>query len=51
MMAITENMFPKICYFVGNVDGNQAGTVIVFTKCFISTTYALNGRKVMTWIL
>lgn len=39
MMAITENMFPKICYFVGNVDGNQAGTIIEFATYCMSVCY------------
>jgi hypothetical protein len=51
MMAITENMFPKICYFVGNVDGNQAGTASVFVSNCNTIVCGLNGRKVMAWIL
>ena len=51
MMAITENMFPKICYFVGNVDGNQAGTVFVSVTNCISNNFVLNGRKVVSTIL
>ena len=34
-------------YGIANGHGGQAATLSVFINCFISTTYVLNGRKVI----
>ena len=49
--AILERPIANARHAVGNSDGCQATAIIVFISCFISDTYILNGRKVLTQIL
>ena len=46
-----ESTIPDARHTIGDVDGCQAGAKKVFTNWYISTTYALNGRKVTIKIL
>ena len=46
--ATIEARISQTCDGVGNRDTRQSRAIIVFAKCFISTIFTLNGRKVMT---
>lgn len=49
--ATMECTIADVLHAVANGDGSKTATIIVFASCFISTICALNGRKVMIWIL
>ena len=46
--AARERIIADGCHAVGNLNACQARAAKVFVSCYVSVTYALNGRKVMT---
>ena len=46
-----KRVYTNIFHSAPNGNRYQTVAAIVFANCFISTICALNGRKVMTWIL
>ena len=50
-MAFIKSPTSDAIHAVRNCDGSQVTTILVFASCFVSVICALNGRKVMTWIM
>lgn len=50
-VTVREGIVFYSCHAIWNVDRGKSVTATAFVSCCVSVTYALNSRKVMTWIL